>query len=119
VSVEGIKVNPRNIEVITKWSSPKTITSLQGFLGLTSYYRILKKNYVEKVVPLTTLLKKDTFGWNDSIEVCFKKMKVLMTSTLVLAAPYFIKNFVLKCDALGTGIGAVLMQENHPIAFES
>jgi hypothetical protein len=54
------------------------------------------------VAPLTTLLKKDAFKWNEETEACFKKIKTLMTSTLVLATPYFSKMFVLECDAPGT-----------------
>jgi hypothetical protein len=44
---------------------------------------------------------------------------MLITSTLVFSAPYFFKTFVLECDSLGIVLGVILMQDNHPIAFES
>ena len=42
-----------------------------------------------------------------------------MSSFPVLTLPYFMQPFVSECDALGEGIGTILMQGGHPIAFES
>lgn len=65
------------------------------------------------------MLKKDQFQWTDIAEQSFQTLKKGMTFTPVLALPHFTKPFVIECDVLGTGIGAVLMQEGRPLAFFS
>ncbi|KAH9316707.1 hypothetical protein KI387_025334, partial [Taxus chinensis] len=42
-----------------------------------------------------------------------------MCTTPILETPNFSKTFIVECDALGNGIGVLLMQEGHPKAFES
>ena len=88
-------------------------------MGLTGYYRRFIKNYSHVTAPLTNLLKRNSFLWDDEARKCFETLKQIMSSTLVLPTPDFPKPFVIECDALRFGIGAVLMQEGHPIAFES
>jgi hypothetical protein len=69
--------------------------------------------------PLSILLKKNSFQWNNKAEECFETLKKVMSSTPVLATLDFTKTFVVECVALGFVIGAMLMQNYHPIAFDS
>jgi len=119
ISREGVKVDSKKIQAIKEWPKPKNVSKLRGFLGLAGYYRRFVKNYAHVTAPLTNLLKKNSFQWDEEAEKCFESVKTIMSTTPVLATPDFSKPFVIECDASGFGIGAVLMQEGHPIAFES
>jgi hypothetical protein len=56
-------VDPKKIEAMQDWLRPKTLKSLHGFLGLTGYYRKFVKNYGKILMPLTILLKNNSFTW--------------------------------------------------------
>jgi len=86
---------------------------------LAGYYRRFIKNYAHITTPLTNLLKNNSFQWNEEAGRCFEELKEVMSNTPVLATPDFSKPFIIECDASGFDIGAMLMQERHPIAFES
>ena len=73
-----------------------------------------------KAAPLNDLFKKNVpFEWGEKQEQAFNQLKSDLTTAPVLALPNFYKTYELECDASGTGIGAVLKQEGHPLAYFS
>jgi hypothetical protein len=78
ISQEGVKVDPNKIKAITEWPKPKNISKLRGFLGLTGYYRRFIKNYAHLTTPLSNLLKKNSFKWDNNAKECFETLKRVM-----------------------------------------
>jgi hypothetical protein len=70
--------------------------------------------------PLTKLLEKDAkFKWSPQCEEAFLTLKKVLTIMPVLAQPDIEKLFDVYCDAFDIGIGGVLMQGGHAIAYAS
>jgi hypothetical protein len=87
---------------------------------LAGYYRKFVGHFGIISKPLTDLLKKNTcFIWTDAHDQSFAALKHALSHAPVLALPNFSKPFAIETDASGMGIGAVLVQDSHPLAFIS
>lgn len=87
-----------------------------GLRGITEKF---VKGYSTIAWPLTEQLKKDSFMWGEKATEAFEKLKRAMTSVPMLALPNFDQPFVVETDASGYGLGAMLMQNQQPIAYFS
>ncbi len=125
VTDHGIKPNPEKTSALVNMPSPKDVTAVQRFLGLTGYYRRFIDRYAEKTKPLTQLLRKNaTFEWSKDTEQALRQLITEVTSPkLVLQYPDFSKTFYLHTDASNVAIGSVLSQISNgthlPIVYSS
>lgn len=120
IGIHGVSTDPKKVMAVQHWPIPKNLKQLRGFLGLAGYYRKFIKGYGILTKPLTELLKKDVkHKWEQQEQTAFDAVKMALTQSPVLALPDFSKQFVVETDASDKGIGAVLMQQGHPIAFIS
>ena len=121
----GILPDPAKTQKVKDFPVPTDVTKLRQFLGLASYYRRFIPGFAKLAHPLHALTKKEVnFYWSCDCQQAFEKLKQLLTQAPVLAYPCFgeDKEFILKTDASGDGLGAVLAQRQadgqvHPVAM--
>jgi hypothetical protein len=120
LSAKGIAVDPSKVQDILEHKPPTIVHQVQSFLGLAGYHRRFIPDFSKILKPITGLLKNDTkFDWSSKCNEAFEQLKVLLTTALVLAQPDIEKPFDVYCDASGSGLGCVLMQEGRVIAYAS
>lgn len=112
--------DPKKTQAIANWPTPIDTKQLRSLLGLSGYYRKFIKGYGSISRPLTDLLKKNAlFHWTPQLQLCFDTLEQALVTAPVLALPDFSQPFHIETDASATGIGAVLSQNSHPIAYIS
>ncbi len=64
-------------------------------------------------------VKKTPWHWDSIHQIAFNNVKATIVKEVVLAYPDFLKPFKIYTDASTKQLGAVITQENEPIAFFS
>jgi hypothetical protein len=121
ISSNELKMDPEKVRAIRDWPLPKSIFEVRSFHGLASFYRKFIRNFSGICAPMMDTVKKrhKYFHWTEEVEKSFRLLKEKITGQPVLVLPDFSKTFQVRCDASGFAIGAVLSQDNKPIAYFS
>ena len=103
-----------------RWEVPKNAFEIRSFLGLTGYYRRFIQDLLMIDVPLTRLTNKSvTSRWGPNQQSAFETLRQKLCEALILALPEGLYDFVVYCHASISGLGVVLMQRGHVIAYAS
>ncbi len=130
---EGIKPQPKKVQAILALNLPNNVKELRHFLGMVQYYRDMWAKCSEMLAPLFNLVgecgetkttrknkvKKKPWHWDLIHQIAFDNVKATIVKEVVLAYPDFTKPFEIYTDASTYQLGAVITQENRPIAFFS
>lgn len=123
----GLRTDPKKVEAITNFPTPKNRKDLKRFLGTATWYRRFVPKFSTIAGPLNRLTstKKSAppFVWTPEADAAFIKLKECLVSAPVLRCPDYSKPFEVHTDASNFGIGAMLTQiiagKEHPVAYMS
>lgn len=139
MSEEGIKADPKKIEAVRCWPTPKSVKDVRQLLGFAGYYRRFIKGFAVIARPLNDLLvghptkkqkkvtskkvKRTPFKWEEAQQHAFDAIWEQLTNQPILGYANYSKPFTVHADASSLGLGAVLYQKqddkDRVIAFAS
>jgi len=114
------KPDEKKVSKILQVSKPQNKKQVRSFLGMIGYYRKFIPNFSAISAPLTDMTRKgnpNEVKWTDHTIRTFETLKQQMSSAPILKLPDLNKPFIIRTDASGTGIGAVLLQEYEGKSF--
>ena len=120
VSAQGLRPDPKKVQAVQSWPVPKNVHDVRSFLGLCNYFRKFIDHYSSIAVSLTNLTKKSVgWNWTGRCQDAFESLKRGLAEAPLLRTPDERLPYEVVTDASDYGLGAVLLQEGRPIAFES
>jgi hypothetical protein len=130
---EGIRPQPKKVQAKLAPNLPNNVKEFRHFLRMVQYYQNMWAKHSEMLSLLTELVedcgktkttkknkaKKKPWWWDLIHQQVFDNVKAAIAKELVLAYLDFLKSFEIYTDASSTQLGAVIAQDNRPIAFFS
>ena len=108
------------VDVVQRWSISTKTMEVQQYVGFVQHVRKLSKHFSAIAAPLTNLTKaKIGFKWMTLEQDAFEKLKEAVCSQPMLKLPYLTKLLEIYTDASDVSYGVVLIQDGHPVAYES
>ncbi len=112
---------------------PNNVKELRHLLGMVQYYWEIWARRSEMLAPLTDLVgecretkttkmnktNKKPWRWDPIHQQAFDNIKAAIAKETVLAYPDFLKPFEIYTDTSSMQLGALITQDNRPIAFFS
>jgi hypothetical protein len=118
----GVHVDPSKIQVICNWPAPTTLTKLRSFLGLANFYCRFVLGFSHIAWALSQVTRgggKAKFVWGLSQKQAFDDLKQHLCLEPILSLPDLQQPFEIEIDDSNYAVGAVLTQQDHPMAYHN
>ena len=117
---QGLSPDPVKVQVVCDMLRPTDIQGVQRLIGVVTYLSKFMPQLSSICEPLQRLTDKTAvFDWLPQHEEALTTIKSLITKAPVLHYYAVDKEVTLECDSSDVGLGAVLSQDGHPVAYAS
>uniref|UniRef100_A0A0K0G3A2 RNA-directed DNA polymerase n=1 Tax=Strongyloides venezuelensis TaxID=75913 RepID=A0A0K0G3A2_STRVS len=117
LSKNGIRLDPKKVQAIKDKEAPKNDKEVKAFIRMCSYFRRHIQNLAKIADPLHKIV--NNYKWTEIEDIAFVNLKKALINETTLKPPNPDKNYTIQTDASFQGLGAVLLQDDNPIAFAS
>jgi hypothetical protein len=117
---DGIKPDPAKVKAIQDMPRPEDPSAVRRFCGTVQYLSRFLPHLAQVATPLRELTHKDVeWAWTTRHEEAFSAIKKMTCEAPLLAHYDPSAPLVHQTDASSYGLGAVLLQQEVPIAYVS
>ena len=107
---DSVEADPTKIKEVTQWPEPQDKREVWQFLGFCNFYHRFIPGFAWVAKPLTELMGKREWKWQEEEKNAFNKLKSKMTNPLTLNISHPNWKMRLETDTSGYAIGGVLSQ---------
>ncbi len=116
----GLKPWKKKVDAILKLKAPTTVSQVRQFIGAVTFYREMIPKRSHLLTPLIHLTKKTVpFSWTPACQHAFDAVKAILAKSALIRYPDHGQPFHVYTDASDLQLGAVIMQNGHPVAYYS
>ena len=125
VSPQGIRPLPSKVDAVRRFERPRSVKSLQRFLGLVNFYRRFLPNIAATMRPLTDALvgAPRQLTWTDGMTAAFEATKLRLATAALLVHPVKNADLQINTDASTKAIAGAIHQvvdgRPQPLGFFS
>ncbi|CAC5423835.1 unnamed protein product [Mytilus coruscus] len=120
LSADGVRPDQEKNTGYQRNAGSNRQKGVQRLLGTINYLAKFVPNMSTVTEPIRKLLKEEhEFIWTHEQQQAFEKLKDIITKNPVLSFYDVSKPVTVSCDASQCGLGAMLIQDNKPVAYAS
>lgn len=116
----GLKPWKKKVDGILQLARPQTRKQLRSFIGAVTFYRDMLPKRSHILAPLTEQSSgKSPLDWTKKCQKAFDTVKAILAKDIFIRYPDHNEDFHVYTDASDYQLGAVIVQNNKPVAYFS
>ena len=110
INGQEVKMDPLNLESMSRWPIPTKKKEVQAFLGFANYYRRVIVNYSANARPLIYLIKDILFTCGHSQQQAYDELRARCLSAAILTQFYRTLETIMETNTSNQAIASILSQ---------